>query len=291
MDNNPSTPPDGQQKPFPEAEPLKPRSDDYTPGDASTASPAKALTPDPKKKNRRRTYRPSHRATFIGLGVVVLILVINAGIIDFVLNSKTKTNNLANTGQVSISPETLSHVGVNTSTVSSGGLELVVDPDALFNGKMTVAGDVSIGGQLKINSTFNASDANLTQLEAGNTSLSQLDVNGNTTLSGVSVRNNLAVAGTTQLQGQVTVDQLLTVDNNLTVTGNLAVGGVLSTNTFSANNLTSVDALTVGGHIIAVGQEPNVGPGGTALGSNGTVGISGNDSAGIISAWAQVVAF
>jgi cytoskeletal protein CcmA (bactofilin family) len=267
------------ESPGPEV--LKPRVDDGTPADEATASSQPLATNEKANRLRHRTYRPSHRATFIGLAAVVLILAINAGILAFVLESKGKSSNLA-AGQVSISSAALSKIGVNSSTIGNSGIELMVNPNAQFNGKLTVAGDVSIAGQLKLNSTFVASNANLTQLQAGNTTLSQLNVNENSTLSSLNLRNNLAVTGTTQLQGAVTIGQLLTVNNNLTVIGNLAVGGGLSANSFSAHSLTSTSTLTIDGHVITGGLTPAVGPG-PALGSNGTVAINGNDSAGLIS--------
>jgi hypothetical protein len=265
MDNAPSPEPQNQATETVEPEVLKPRADDGTPTPEAAPSAEVPTTPEAGKRPRRRTYRPSHKATFIGLAVVVLILTVNAVILGFVLKGKGKsTDQLAN-GQVTISKGVLNKIGVNTSTIGDSGVVLVVSPNAQFNGKMTVAGDVNIAGQLKLNSKFIASDANLTQLEAGNTSLSQLNVSGNSTLS------NLAL----------TVSQLLTVNNNLNVAGNLAVGGTLSTKTFSANSLTSTSTLTVGGHIITAGPAPGVGPG-SALGSNGTVSINGNDAAGTI---------
>jgi hypothetical protein len=91
------------------------------------------------------------------------------------------------------------------------------------------------------------------------------------------------VAGSTQLQGAVTLNQLLTVANSANIAGNLAVGGTLTVSTFSARSLTSTSTLTIGGHIISGGLSPSLSAGGAALGSNGTASISGNDAAGAIS--------
>ncbi len=124
----------------------------------------------------------------------------------------------------------------------------------------------------------------MAQLEAGNTSLTQLNVNGDGTISNLTLRKDLTVPGTTRLQGTVTISQLLTVNNNVNIVGSLAVGGTLSVNTFHASSLTSDTTLTIGGHIITRGSAPGVGPGGPALGSNGTVSISGNDAAGTVAA-------
>jgi len=282
MDNAPSPEPQNQVAETVEPEVLQPRADDGTPAPEAAPASQTAAAPEAGKRPRRRTYRPSHKATFIGLTVIVLILAVNAVILGFVLKGNGKAADQLANGQVTISKGVLNKIGVNTSSIGDSGVVLVVGPNAQFNGKMTVAGDVNIGGQLKLNSKFIASDANLNQLEAGNTSLAQLNVSGNTTLSNLALRNGLAVTGSTQLQGPVTISQLLTVNNNLNVVGNVAVGGTFSTKTFSANSLTSTSTLTVGGHIITAGPAPSVGPGGAALGSNGTVSINGNDAAGTV---------
>ncbi len=282
MEDKPSAAPDAGNTGAPEPEVLKPRVDDAAP--VAAAQAAKLPAPEEAAKRRRRTYRPSHKATFIALAVVVAILAINAVILGFVL--KNKADEKANSGQVTISADVLNKVGINKTELGNSGVQLTVDPDALFNGKVTVAGDVTVTGQFKLSNKLNAGEIAATKLEAGDTSLTQLNVSGKSTLSDLVLRTGLTVAGTTLLQGPVTVSQLLTVNNNLNVLGNLSVGGVFTAATFSANNLTSTSTLTIGGHIITAGSAPNVGAGttgaGGALGSNGTVSINGNDTAGRI---------
>lgn len=281
MDKNPSPEAPNQTTGAPAAEVLKVRTDDGALPSSNIPSTTLSATSVEGKKLRRRTYRPSHKATFIALGVVVVILAINAVVLGFVLKNKNKSDN-QNTGQVTISESVLNKVGVNKSTIGNSGVQLTIDPDTQFNGKLKAAGDVNIGGQLKLSSKFTAGDAALAQLEAGKTALSELNVSGTSTLSALNLRNGLAVNGATQLQGAVTINQLLTVNNNLNLVGNLAVGGTISTAGFVARNLASTSTLTIGGHIITSGLIPNLGPG-NALGSNGTATINGNDSAGTIS--------
>jgi cytoskeletal protein CcmA (bactofilin family) len=278
MDNTPSPESSEQTAATPAAETLQPRSDTGTP---ATVSPPTSTPIASAGSKRRHTYRPSHKATFIALGVVIVIVAVNAVVLGFVLKNKSKSDDQVS-GQVSISADVLSKIGVNKSTLGSSGVQLTVDPDAKFNGTVTTASDLSIGGQLKLTGKLNSNEAGIARLEAGNTSLSQLDVNGNTNLSSLLLRTNLTVNGTAQLQGAVTIAQLLTVNNSLNVAGNVAVGGTLTTGAFVARNLASTSTLTIGGHIITSGPAPGVGPG-SALGSNGTVAISGNDSAGTIS--------
>jgi hypothetical protein len=239
------------------------------------------LKEKPKGKLRKLTYRPSHKATFIGLTVVAVILAINIGVIAFVLRGQRAASNKAKQNEVTISPAVLSSLGVSRNSVGSDGTVLTIGPDTNFGGTVTVKGNTSISGQLRLNSKFSANDASLANLQAGKVSIDQVNINGDGTISNLKLRKDLSVVGVTRLQGTVTISQLTTINNNLNVAGNLAVGGLLSAQNFQANNLTSGSTLTIGGHVITSGSAPNVGRG-PAAGSNGTVSISGNDSSGTV---------
>ena len=277
-----ATRPSSETNEPPAPEVLRSQSDDGK-DEIPTGAPTTGVAKPKSKRLRHGTYRPSHKATFIGLSVVVGILAINAGIIAFVVNGQVDTKSSSNQNEVTISPAALDKLGVNRGSVGSAGTELVVGPNSRFSGKVTIASDVSIGGQLNLNSKFSATDASLAKLEAGDTSISQLNVNGNATVTTLNLRQDLNVVGITRMQGPVTMSQLLTVNNNVNVAGNLAVGGTLSARAFQANSLVSGSTLTIGGHIITLGSAPRVGPG-SALGSNGTVSISGNDASGTVAA-------
>jgi hypothetical protein len=231
---------------------------------------------------RRGSYRPSHKATFIGLAVVVVILAINAGIIAFVMKGQAKEGGVTlSQDAVTLSPAALDKLGVSRNAVGTAGTELVVGPNSKFNGTLTVGSDVSVGGQLKLNSKFIAADASLAKLQAGDTSLQQVNVNGDATISNLNLRKDLTVLGLTRLQGPVTLSQLLTVNNNVNIAGSLAVGGTLSARSFQASSLVSDTTLTVGGHIITRGSAPgfSVGP---ALSGADTASSSGNDASGTV---------
>lgn len=235
-------------------------------------------------KRLRRTYRPSHKATFLGLAIIIVILAINAGAIAYVLKAQSK-NSAAKpqSNQVTISSADLSKLGVNRSSVSDLGVQLEVGPNARFDGKLAVAGDTTIGGKLILNGAFSTSSASLAQLQAGNTTLNTLTVNGNTTLSNTALRNNLAVAGNTTLQGPVTITQLLTVNNSTNISGNLAVGGVLAVNDLHVTTFTADNTVTFGGHIITRGPAVVISKyANPAYGSNGTASVSGSDAAGTV---------
>lgn len=262
------------EPPVPEV--LQAQSDDATEESSTDSQPsAPAVTHRPRPQIHRMTYRPSHKATFIGLGVVVVILAINAVIISFVVQGQNTAQAEGSQSDVTISPAVLDTLGVSRNSVGNLGTELVVGPNSKFDGKVTIGGDVSVGGELKLNGKLSVSDATLTSLQAGNTSLSKLDVNGDANAASLTLRQNLAVAGTSTLQGAVTVGQ------TLTVAGNLTVGGALAVRSFQASSLTSETTLTIGGHVITRGSAPGVAAGG-AVGSNGTVSISGNDASGTV---------
>lgn len=269
----------------PAPEELKPQSDSGSAAPenktAAAASPSKA-----GKRLRRGTYRPSHKATFIGLAVVVVILAVNVGVVVFFMRAQSEAES-QNRNEVTIGPVALEKLGVSRNPVDNEGTELVVGPDSRFAGEVTIAGNVSIAGRLQLNNTFSANSASFASLEAGETSLGQLNVNGDGTITSLALREDLSVAGTTQLQGAVTIGQLLTVNNNVNIAGNLAVGGTLSASGFQANSLVSGSTLTVGGHIITRGAAPSVSRG-PAVGSNGTVSISGNDASGTVAVNAGV---
>lgn len=278
MDTTPSNQQKDQKTPEPETLQARHTED---PVATSAASPPDLKVAETARKPHHLSYRPSHKATFIGIGVVVAILAVNA-VIFTVLLRKQAQYDLEKKGQVTISTDDLNRLGINRSQIGASGVELLVAPNAQFKSKVSVAGDTSISGQLILNNKLSGTDASLTQLQAGNTILSQVNVNGDGTLTNLNLRRDLTVAGTTRLQGAVTLSQLLTVANNVSVSGNVSIGGTLSAKNISASSITFTGSLGAAGHIITSGPTPSVSPG-AALGSNGTVSISGNDIAGSVS--------
>lgn len=266
---------------------LQPQSD--TPADAATQPPVGGKDQkDGAVKNalrlRHNAYRPSHKATFVGLLAVIVVLGVNIGVVGFIIKKQqTQQKSQLSSDQVTVDQSALDKLGVNRNSVGGSGVELTINPNTKFNGTVQVGGDVSVGGQLKLNGDFSAPKASFAELQAGKTSLQQLDVNGDGTFSSLALRKDLAVTGQTRLQGAVTVSQLMTVNNNLNVSGSVSIGGTLAVNSFHASSLTVDTDLVYGGHVISRGAAPGVGPG-SALGTSGTVSISGSDAAGTVAA-------
>ncbi len=222
----------------------------------------------------KRSFRPSHTATFVALAVIIGLAVIVGGGIFFVIQRQSQAKKKAGLSDVSVNKSLLDQLGVNRSSTNDPSVALVVSPNAQFNGSLTV------GKEVKIASKLTAGQTSLSQLDAGNTSLTQLNVNGSSSLSDTAVRTNLTVVGTSKLQGPVQIDKLLTA-GAINIVGDLTVGGVLTTNTFSARSLTSTSTLTIGGHVVTNGPVPGITQG-PAAGPSGTVSMSGNDSSGTI---------
>lgn len=282
MENQPNTESSSSPSTAPAPEALSAQS-----SSAGTLPPAADAKPATPLRSRRGSYKPSHKATFIGLAAVVAILAINGVIIGVVLKGRTEEAARVAEETVTLSPSTLQGLGINKTPLDNAGTELIVGPNSRFRGTLTVGKDVSIAGQLKLNSKFSATEAALAKLDAGDTSLNTLAVNGDATATNLVLRKDLTVAGATRLQGPVTVSQLMTINNNLNVAGSVAIGGTLTVRTFQASSLTSDTTLTIGGHIITRGSAPSISQG-PAMGPTGTVSISGNDAAGTIGANAGV---
>jgi hypothetical protein len=203
----------------------------------------------------------------------LIIVGANIGIITFILSHKVKqqANNLST---VVTDPSQLGKIGT-TEGPAGQNVSLVVTPNAQFKGPVTIDKTLQVGDKLA------APNASIATLQAGNSSITALNVSGGTSLTDASLRGNLNVSGITNLQGAVTVAKILTA-SALNVVGNLTVGGSFTTNNFSARSLTSISTLTIGGHVVTAGGQP-----GWSRGSNlrvtDSVALSGNDASGTVS--------
>ena len=278
MDNKTPNIPDASGAPAPEVLHTQDETGAETPNASDTPQTS---TKQPNKPRLRTTYRPSHKATFIGLAVVAGVLAINGAIIAWLMTTQQNAGAETAKESVTLSAKTLDSLGVSRNPVGNLGTELTIGPQTTFNNEVTMGSDLTVGGKLQLKGDFSANSASFANLKAGETSVQKLTVNGDLTASTLNLRKDLNVVGNLKIQGPVTMSQLLTINNSLNVAGNVSVGGTLSARNFQANSLTSGSTLTIGGHIITRGSAPNVGSGG-GVGNNGTVSISGNDASGTV---------
>lgn len=225
-------------------------------------------------KRRRAAYKPGHKATFVGLAVVALILLVNAGVLWFILRGQEEAQKKEQES-VTLSADNLSKLGVSRNAVDPNGILLTINPDAKFGGEVTIAGDTSIGGKLDLNGDFSATSASFADLQGGDTAVDSLNVNGDATISNLDLREKLTVQGDVDLQGRLTANSLVTINNNLNISGNLSVGGAVSYDTLDIKDI----RLT--GHFRTSGNNPSVSAG-PAAGGSGTASGNGNDVSGTI---------
>ena len=268
-----------QESGAPAAEELKPQGDGT---DAAGSQTEQTQIVTQAAKRRHAAYRPSHKATFIGLAVVAVILAVNGAALAFILRGQEEAEKAAEAASVTLSADTLEKLGVSRDPLGSEGVKLTINPETEFGGSVTIQESLSVAGSLNLNGRFTAPDAAFAKLQGGETALESLNVNGDATATNINARSDLQVTGATRLQGQVTISQLATVNNNLNVTGSLAVGGALSVKTLQVGNLQMTGDLRFGGHIITTGASPSASAG-SASGSNGTESANGNDTAGTAS--------
>ncbi len=259
----------GAQNPSPVV--LGQRGEDGTGGTATSPEAESAV----KRRLMRRTYRPGMMGTVIGAFVIILLVGGNVAGVWFVLNrmkapeQKKETKVISSQGQ-------FDGLGVNKGTFDRSDINLTITPKTLFKNGLAVDKEFQLGGKLS------AADASLARLQAGDSSLTALNVSGASSLSALSLRQDLNVAGLTRFQGPVTVERILTVAQ-LNVPGNITVGGTFSAGSFAARNLVSTGTLTVGGKIVTRGSGVSFTQGSsTALGAQGTSSASGTEAAGTV---------
>ena len=129
----------------------------------------------------------------------------------------------------------------------------------MFNGKVLIRDGLDVAGPIKVGGEIN---------------LPGITVSGKSAFDEVQV-NSLSIAGNTSVQG------ILTVESGLTVNGKASFSGAVSAPSLTLDTLTLSGDIQFNKHIDAGGPTPKVSSGG-AVGSGGTVTISGTDTGGTV---------
>jgi hypothetical protein len=231
----------------------------------ATPPPAKPTpSPEPRSKSGGWSRLRTRANTIASIIALFVFLVIAGGVIGYFYAQSRKPTpapkspTVQNLSQDEINK--LSEVGANLGTA---GQTLNIGANALFRGKAEVTGDLTIGGRLNAN---------------GPVTLSQLNITGTTAATGLNVGSNLIVSGTTTLQKSLTVNDLTSINSNLNVSGQISASG-LTTNSLTVHTISITGPLTIA-HLATGGPTPFFAAG--AVGSGGTISISGNDTAGTI---------
>lgn len=258
--------PEDKNKPQPETPPqppAPPAEEDSL--DASKPSqenkPAAAepqQTIDPFKQSTKKNL-PGKSLVFGNLYLIVFaLLVLFAGIVVYV-SIKTGAPKNNNNKATSLTDQQLANLKGNTTLVGDSKNTLDVQSNSIFEGQVLLRSDLNVAGSLKVGKPL---------------SLPSITVGGSGTFGELGISGGLNVSKDTVIQGQ------LTVKSNLSVSGT-ANFGALDVSTLSVTSLNIRGDLAFNQHLVSSGGGPSRASG-TALGSGGTVSVSGSDTAGSI---------
>jgi len=189
---------------------------------------------------------------------LIIIVGITVTVIAFIKTpSNTNTNSIK---PQNLSASQLELLASGSTTIGSSDQVLNIEPNTIFSGQVLVRKDLDIAGNINVSGAVNFTSvtvsaiANIQQIQAG-----KLSVSGNTAIAGqVAINNTLAVSGAASFGGSVTANQLTV--QSLDLNGDL----------------------TIAEHIVTSGASPTTSAGGNALGTGGTVSLSGTDTAGSV---------
>lgn len=217
------------------------------------------ITDTPKAaKSQSIVERITHRVN-VYLLLFALLLVV-AGVVIFVTWMMSKRQESAKIDNQTLSSDTLKQLATNDVTVGQPKQVLNVQSNAVFAGKVLIRDNLDVAGAIRVGGVLNVPG---------------ITVSGNTTLGNTQINKDLTVTGNIATQGQLSVQKALTVGGSGTFSGPLSAPQLTVTNLQLNGNLTLTKHLSVGG------ATPSRTPG-PALGSGGTVAVSGSDIAGSI---------
>lgn len=196
---------------------------------------------------------------YLVLFVLVLIVGLLIAYISNRLNNQDNPANLTFQGS-ELDQDAIDQLLKAEQNIGNVDQTLTVAANAIFNGKILVKSDLDVAGSIRVGGPLN---------------LPGITVSGTSEFDDVNISNNLAILG------NVSIQQALTVQGGVNINDNLSVGGTVSAGEISADSIEFTGNLTLTRHIDTGGGTPSK-ANGTALGSGGTVSISGNDVAGTI---------
>ncbi len=265
-ENKPPTPaPDAVQP----AQPPKPPDDDSnsleslesesesTPQHSNSSNP-NAL-PDKKKSIVERL---KGLVAKLNVYMLAFLLIVIVGLIILFVsyNASQKTDDaVVNTQE--LTQDAIDKLVGSDTIVGDPKQLLTVESNAVFSGKVLIRDGLDVAGPIKV---------------GGSLSLPGITVSGASAFDQVTV-NALSIAGDANVQGQLSVSQ------GLTVSGPVTFSGTFSAAAFNIQSLQVNEDIQLNRHIDAGGASPGASAGG-ALGSGGTISISGTDTAGTVTA-------
>lgn len=227
--------------------------------DSSGQKSASDLQPEPPKKQSGIKAFTQRFNIYLLLFVFILAI---AGIIIVVAYFQSKKASTTSTIKTQdLTQAALEQVANSDATVGNSQQILNVQSSAVFAGKVLVREGLEVAGNLQI---------------GGTVAVNNLTVSGSSQFGQVQINKDLAVAGDSGFQGSVTVAKSLQVNGG----GNFA--GPVTAPQITTSVLQINGDLVFTKHLVAGGPTPGRSSG-SALGSGGSVSISGSDTAGTVS--------
>ena len=195
---------------------------------------------------------------YTGLFIFILLVAAIVILIAYQQNHKTTNGNKIKTQ--GLSQSTLDQLANSDVTVGNNQSVLTVQSSAIFAGQVLIKQGLEVAGNLKVGGTI---------------SLNSLTVAGTSQFGQVNVSRDLAVSGNTAIQGTATISK------SLQVGGGGTFSGPVSAPQITTGGLQLNGDLVLTHHVTAGGPQPGH-SGGSAIGSGGSVSLSGSDTAGSI---------
>lgn len=227
--------------------------------DAQDASGDGAKKVDLKKKKSSLVTKITNRVNVYLLGFILLIVVSLIIVFVVVQSSNKQAAEEKTISTQELTQEAIDSLSGNEATVGDPKQLLNIESNAVFAGKVLIRDGLDVAGPIKV---------------GGDLSLPGITVSGKSAFDEVQL-NSLSIAGDTSVQGTLVVQRGLTVNGQASFSGSISAPSIIT------------DALSLTGdiqfnrHIDAGGGTPGL-SGGGAIGSGGTVTISGTDTAGTV---------
>lgn len=224
--------------------------------DAVTTSSTKVAPP---KQSIAKRIQGLITGLNIYLVLFIFIVVLAAGIVLIGIQRNKKAAAPTTVNTQTLSAEDLKKIAESEQKVGDPKSTLSIESNAIFSGKVLIRDSLDVAGTIKV---------------GGALSLPGISVSGESSFDQIKA-NNLTITGNTAIQGQ------LTIQKGLTSSGGASFGGPISAPTLTVQSLQISGDLQITRHIDAGGGTPGK-VDGSALGSGGTVSVSGSDTAGTI---------
>lgn len=189
----------------------------------------------------------------------IFILILAAVVMFIAIQSSKNQAQLEQTQTQKLTEDALASLEGTESRVGDPKQLLSIESNAIFTGKVLIRDSLDVAGSIKV---------------GGALSLPGITVSGTSQFDEVQL-NSLSISGNANIQGQVTIQK------SLSVASNGSFSGTLSAAVISTDKLVLNQDIQLNRHIDAGGGSPRIAPG-PAIGSGGTVSISGSDTAGTV---------